>query len=427
MDPLLVDLLLIVVLVTINGAFAGTELAVVTLRRSQLVRLAETEGRRGQVLLDLSERPTRFLSTIQVGITLAGFLASATAAVSLATPLEPVFAFLGGAARAVSIVLVTALLTFVTLVFGELVPKRVAMRRPEQWALRASIPVAMVARLATPLVWLLSRSTDLVARLVGAGGEAARRPLTDEELLDVIATESEIAPSRRAIVEGAIELRGRTVREVLVPRRDVVVLDAELAVPDAIRELGRVGHSRAPVAPDGDLQHTTHVAVLGQLVDDSLQQLRVGEACAVEVTIVPDGALVQDVLRLLQQARRHMALVADERGTVLGIVTIEDLLEEIVGELYDELDRDLAPDDPRGHRRLPDGWFDLPGTYPVHDLPDLGLTVPADVDATTVAGLLMDALGALPVPGQRAQVGDVELVAMTVAGTVIERIRARGR
>ncbi|MCB0880270.1 MAG: HlyC/CorC family transporter [Thermoleophilia bacterium] len=427
MDPLLVDLLLIVVLVTINGAFAGTELAVVTLRRSQLVRLAETEGRRGQVLLDLSERPTRFLSTIQVGITLAGFLASATAAVSLATPLEPVFAFLGGAARAVSIVLVTALLTFVTLVFGELVPKRVAMRRPEQWALRASIPVAMVARLATPLVWLLSRSTDLVARLVGAGGETARRPLTDEELLDVIATESEIAPSRRAIVEGAIELRGRTVREVLVPRRDVVVLDAELPVPDAIRELGRVGHSRAPVAPDGDLQHTTHVAVLGQLVDDSLQKLRVGEACAVEVTIVPDGALVQDVLRLLQQARRHMALVADERGTVLGIVTIEDLLEEIVGELYDELDRDLAPDDPRGYRRLPDGWFDLPGTYPVHDLPDLGLTVPADVDATTVAGLLMDALGALPVPGQRAQVGDVELVAMTVAGTVIERIRARGR
>ena len=428
MDPLLVDLLVIAVLVCINGAFAGTELAVVSLRRSQLVRLADEHGRRGTTLLALSEQPTNFLSTIQVGITLAGFLASATAAVSLAEPIEPALSFLGGAARIVSIIVVTALLTFVTLVFGELVPKRVAMRRPEKWALRAAIPVAFVASAARPVVWLLSRSTELVARLVGAGGgdEAAGRLLTDEEVLDVIATESDIAPSRRALVEGVIELRERTVREVLVPRRDVVVLDAAMSVADATRELARAGHSRAPVAPGGELQDVVGVAVLGILVARDDTATSVGDACDGEPTIVPDGALVHDVLQLLQRTRRQLAIVADEHGTMVGIVTLEDLLEEIVGEVYDELDRDLAPDDPRGFRRLDDGWFELPGTYPVHDLPDLGLQPPEDATAATVAGLLLDAAGSVPAPGREVACGQLRLLATVVDGTVIETVRARG-
>ncbi len=429
MDPLLVDLLVIAVLVCVNGAFAGTELAVVSLRRSQLVRLSEEHGRRGRTLLALSEQPTSFLSTIQVGITLAGFLASATAAVSLAEPIEPALAFLGGAARASAIVLVTAILTFVTLVFGELVPKRVAMRRPEPWALAAAIPVAFIARTARPIIWLLSRSTELVARLVGAGGRddaSSTRLLTDEEVLDVIATESDIAPIRRALVEGVFELRDRTVREVLVPRRDVFVLDASLSVAEAVLALGRAGHSRAPVAAAGELQDTTAVAVLGLLVVHPDQDGTVGDACEGEPTIVPDGALVQDVLELLQQTRRQLAIVADEHGTLVGIVTLEDLLEEIVGEVYDELDRDLAPDDPRGYRRLEGGWFELPGTYPVHDLPDLGLVVPEDATASTVGGLLLDAAGTIPVPGQQVRCGDLLLMATVVDGTVVERVHARG-
>jgi putative hemolysin len=419
------DLLIIAVLVCVNAAFAGTELAVVSLRRSQLLRLAEEHGRRGRILLELSEQPTRFLSTIQVGITLAGFLASATAAVSLAKPLEPLLEpLLGNAAGGTALVLVTLALTFVTLVFGELVPKRVAMRRPERWALFAAPPVAFIARIARPLVWLLARSTDVVARLVGGGPSTGSELLSDREVLDVIAAEADITPARRALVEGALELQQRSVREVLVPRRDVDVLDSTLTVGEAARALAKTGHSRAPVGDDGQLDTVHGIVLLASLVVHHRQEDPVVAVC-LDPVVVPEEAHVQDVLMLLQRSRRQMALVADEHGSYVGIVTVEDLLEEIVGELYDELDRDLDPDDPRGYERASDGSFELPGTFPVHDLEDLGLPAPDDTGAATVAGLLLDALERLPEPGEQAAVGELLVTAVRVEGTVIELVRIR--
>jgi putative hemolysin len=419
------DLLIIAVLVCINAAFAGTELAVVSLRRSQLLRLAEEHGRRGRILLELSEQPTRFLSTIQVGITLAGFLASATAAVALAEPLEPLLEpLLGNAAAGTALILVTLALTFVTLVFGELVPKRVAMRRPERWALFAAPPVAFIARIARPLVWLLARSTDVVARLVGGGPATDSGLMSDREVLDVIASEADITPARRAFVEGALELQQRSVREVLVPRRDVDVLDSGLTVGEAAKALATTGHSRAPVGDEGQLETVHGVVLLASLVVHHRQDDPVVTAC-LDPVVVPEEAHVQDVLMLLQRSRRQMALVADEHGSYVGIVTVEDLLEEIVGELYDELDRDLDPDDPRGYERASDGSFELPGTFPVHDLEDLGMPVPEDTGAATVAGLLLDALERLPVDGEQAAVGELLVTAVKVEGTVIELVRIR--
>lgn len=425
MDLILLDLIIIGVLVVINAAFAGTELAVVSLRRSQLVRLAETHGRRGRLLLALSEEPTRFLSTIQVGITLAGFLASATAAVSLAEPLEPALSFLGDAAGVTALILVTLALTFVTLVFGELVPKRVAMRRPEQWALVAAPPVAFIARFARPVVWLLARTTDVVARLVGGGPRAASDDLlTEEEVLDVIATETDFGSERRALVEGVLELQKRVVREVLVPWRDVFVIDAHHTASSAARAIAGDGHSRAPVTAADDPEQVLGIATLGKLVADVTPDRPILE-CVDEPVIVPENARVQDVLQLLQRSRRQLALVADEHGSYVGIVTVEDLLEEIVGELYDELDRDLDPSDPRGYEPLPDGWFELPGTFPVHDLEDLGLPVIAGATAATVAGLVLDALADIPSPGQVVTIGKLEIEALVVTGTAIQRVRVR--
>lgn len=425
MDPILIDLLIIGVLVLVNAAFAGTELAVVSLRRSQLVRMADTHGRRGRLLLSLSEEPTRFLSTIQVGITLAGFLASATAAVSLAEPLEPALSFLGDAAGVTALILVTLALTFVTLVFGELVPKRVAMRRPEQWALFAAPPVAFVARFARPVVWLLARTTDVVARFVGGSARtAADDMLTEEEVLDVIATETDFGSERRALVEGVLELQKRVVREVLVPWRDVFFIDEQHTSATAALAIAGNGHSRAPVTALDDPEQVLGIATLGKLVADGVPERPVLELVD-EPVIVPENARVQDVLQLLQRSRRQLALVADEHGSYVGIVTVEDLLEEIVGELYDELDRDLDPNDPRGYTQLPDGWFELPGSYPVHDIEDLGLPIPDDASAATVAGLVLDALGEFPVAGQHVRAGELELEVVAIAGTVIECIRIR--
>lgn len=182
MDGALPQLLLVALLIALNAAFAGTELALVSLRESQLKRLEAEGGARGALVARLARDPNQFLATIQVGITLAGFLASATAAVSLAEPLEEPLSFLGGAARPVSVIVVTLILAYLTLVLGELAPKRLAMQNGERWGLRAARPLALMARLTRPVIWVLSRSTDLVVRLVGGNPEARAAAMSDEEI-----------------------------------------------------------------------------------------------------------------------------------------------------------------------------------------------------------------------------------------------------
>jgi putative hemolysin len=424
MDHVALNLAVIGVLIIVNAAFSGTELAVVSLRPAQLRRLAEEHPTSGGLLLQLSSDTTRFLSTIQVGITLAGFLASAFAAVSLAEPLAPTLDWAGDAAAGLALVLVTLGLTFVTLVFGELVPKRVAMRNAERWALAAARPVSMVASGAAPIIWLLARSTDLVARLFGRERVGEQR-LTDDEVLDMIETESDIDAARRGLVEAVLDLEERTLREVLVPRRDVLSLDASLRPAAAARILADAGRSRAPVAIDDDLDHVCGTIGLTRLVEhwDSDEPI---ETLVHEATVFPSEARVQEALSRLQRERRQLALVVDEHGRTLGIVTVEDLLEEIVGELYDEYDRDLDPSDPRGYHVRPDGSFELPGTFPVHDLEDLGLPQhDPESDAATIGGLLFDALGHMPAQDEVARSGELVLHAAKVTGNVIERVVVR--
>ncbi|MEM1334594.1 MAG: DUF21 domain-containing protein, partial [Actinomycetota bacterium] len=186
MGDVLPQLGLVGFLILLNAAFAGTELALVSLREGQLQRL-ERESKAGAVVATVARDPNRFFATIQVGITLAGFLASAAAAVSLSEPLVEPLGFLGGAAEPIAIVVVTLLLAYVTLVLGELAPKRVAMQRAEGWALRTARPISALSAMARPVVWLLSKSTDLVVRLVGADPDRDREEVTDEELREMVA------------------------------------------------------------------------------------------------------------------------------------------------------------------------------------------------------------------------------------------------
>jgi putative hemolysin len=218
-----VEVVLVLVLVVVNAAFAGSEVALISLREGQLRRL-EAEGGRGRLVAQLARDPNQFLSTIQIGITLAGFLASAAAAVALAEPLVPLLGFLGGAAEAVAVVLVTVVLTYLTLVIGELAPKRIALQRPEPWAKRAARPLTLITTLTRPAVWLLSKSTDLLVRLAGGDPNLQRETVTEEEVRDLVATQASFSPQHRTILVGALELTERVLRDVLVPRRQVVAL-----------------------------------------------------------------------------------------------------------------------------------------------------------------------------------------------------------
>jgi putative hemolysin len=404
---------LVLVLIMVNALFAGSEVALISLREGQLRRM-EAEGGRGRLAARLARDPNQFLSTVQIGITLAGFLASAVAAVSLAQPLVPLLDFLGTAAEPAAIVVVTVLLTFVSLAFGELAPKRIALQRPEGWAKLAAGPLAAISVAARSLVWVLSRTTDVVVRLAGADPSVQREPITEEEVRDMIATQASFPPEQRTILVGALEIAERRLREVLVPRRDVVALEAELSVEEAVAKLVAASHVRAPVYR-GDLDDVIGIAHMAALVDATG---RVADHCRPAIAL-PESLGVLAALRRLQRERQQLAIVLNEYGGTEGIVTIEDLLEELVGELYDEFDRDISE-----VQREPDGSLILPGSFPIHDLPDLGVDLPEGPYAT-VAGLVLDQLGRIPTGGETVQVGGWTLEVLEVERNAIERLRLR--
>jgi putative hemolysin len=412
MSELWMQLGLVAVLVLINAAFAGTELAMVSLREGQLVRL-EKRSATGAVLARLARQPNQFLATIQIGITLAGFLASATAAVSLAEPLEEPLSFLGGAAGPASVVVVTLVLAYLTLVFGELAPKRVAMQKAERWGLVMARPLAFLSTLTRPVVWLLSHSTDIAVRLMGGDPKVQREEITEEELRDMVALQPTFTPEQRQIIDGAFEIAERTLDEILVPRRDVFVVDPVWSCREALARLADSGHSRAPVADGRSLDHVTGSVHLRQLLAAGDQPV---SSVAREISVFPESAKALPTLREMQAGRVQMALVVDEHGGGAGIIAVEDLVEELVGEIYDETDPDLAT-----VVREPDGTIVLPGRFPIHDLPDIGVELP-DGDYTTVAGLVLDLLGRIPAPGDDAVVSGWRLQVRAMRGRAVTEI-----
>jgi putative hemolysin len=317
------------------------------------------------------------------------------------------------------VVLVTAVLTFATLVLGELAPKRLAMQRAERWGLLVARPLDLFAMLSRPAVWLLSRTTNLVVRMFGGDPRAAREEVDSDELREQMLTQRNFSAQQREIMSGAFEIADRTLREILVPRGVVTSLPADLPIGDGLRRLADAGLSRAPVTGPGGLDEVlgvVHVRDLvggGQVVGD-----RVRPAC-----FLPEMLQVSDAMRQMRQQRQRLALVVDERGATDGLVTMEDLLEEVVGELYDETDRDVQT-----VVREDDGALLVPGTFPLHDLPDIGvrLDLPRSGDYTTVAGLMLARLGHIPTgPGETLRLPGSTAEVVEVAGRAIRTVRLR--
>ena len=405
MDALWTRIGIVGLLVLVNAVFAGSEIALISLRSDQ-VRTLDTGGGPARAAAALARDPNRFLATVQIGITLAGFLASAAAAVTFAEDLVGVLGFLGAGAQPVSLVLVTTALTYVTLVVGELAPKRLAMQHPERWALYAARPLTLLGRLARPALWLLDRSTNAVVRVLGGDPTRTRADVTREELRDLLVHHPGVEPLQRSVMAGAFEVADRILREVMVARPAVQSFRAETPADVTVAALLASGRSRAPVH-SGDLDDLIGLVHLRDLVhagDTPVGQL------ATDMLVLPETLGVLPALRRLQTSRQQLAAVVDEHGGVAGVVSVEDLLEEIVGEIYDEYDRDV-----RAVVRTSDGSIVVPATFPVHDLVDLGVVVaerPGGV--ATVGGLVLDVLGRIPrrgdgidLPGWRIEVLEV--------------------
>lgn len=421
MGVYLFDITMIAALVLVNAIFSGSEIALISLREGQLRQLERRGGRGALTLVALARNPNRFLATIQVAITLAGFLASATAAVTLSKPLVSALGFLGGVAEAAAVALVTVALAFVTLVIGELAPKRLAMQHSMRWALAVAVPLDMLASVSRPVVWLLGVATDRVVRLLGGDPSLDKEQPTPDELRDLVAAHRGLSADQRSMITGALEIQQRALRDVVVPRRAVLSVSADMPVAEARAKLARSGHSRAPVVKERDLDDVVGIVHLRDLLD--------GEgtvaAAARPAATFPDSLRVSDALRRFKSEREQFALVIDEHGGVEGIVTIEDLLEEIVGEIYDETDRDI-----QAAQWLPDGSLSLPGAFPLHELPDIGVELdhPTIVDCSTVAGLVLAVLGRVPTkPGDRVELPNWTIEVVEISRRAITRVRMSPR
>lgn len=407
---------MIAVLLLLNGLFAGSEIALVSLREGQLRALERAGGRRERALVRLARDPNRYLGTIQLGITLAGYLASATAAVTLAEPLVPALGFLGGGAEALAITGVTLVLAAINIIFGELVPKRLAMQHPQRWALLVAPLLDRLATLTKPMVWLLGRATDMVVRMLGGNSETSGEQLSAKELQDLVAVQRVLTPEQRDMISGALEIHDRSLREILIPRRTVVTLPSGMSPAQARETLVASGHSRAPVVRGRDLDDVIGVVHLRDLLLDS----GTVETAVRPLVNLPDSLPVSEALRRFKHDREQFALVVDERGGAAGIVTLEDVLEEIVGEIYDETDRDVLTS-----RRLADGTLVLPGNFPIHDLEDLGVhfnDAPRG-DYTTIAGLVLVALSRIPESaGERVEMADWAIEVTGVSRNAITEV-----
>jgi putative hemolysin len=295
----------------------------------------------------------------------------------------------------------------------------VAMQHAESWALAAARPLSFVAAVSRPAVWLLGRSTDVAVRLLGSDPRKHREEITPAEIRDLVTTHRGFTAEQRLIISGAVEITERVLREILVPRPEVFTLDADAPAGEASLALAAAGHSRAPVVRHGNLDETVGVVHLRDL----LGRDRPAGELARPALLLPDSLHVSDALRRFKADREQFGLVVDEHGAMDGIVTLEDLVEEVVGEIYDEHDRDVLD-----VQRDPDGSLLVPGTFPVHDLPDIGVHLDRRPpgDYTTIAGLVIVLLGHVPTgPGETVAVDGWTAEVSATARRAITAVRLR--
>jgi putative hemolysin len=406
MDPLppfpWIDVAIILALVALNGVFAMSELAIVSARKARLEGLARAGKRGAQTAIDLAANPGKFLSTVQIGITLIGIVAGAYSGASLGTPTGARLAALGvepKLAQTLGFAIVIALTTYASLIVGELVPKQFALRSPEPIAVWVATPMKWLAKLTAPLVWVLDKSSALVFRVLGMNRESENR-VTAEELHMIVAEATSsgvIEEHERSIISGVVRLADRPVREVMTPRTEVDWLDANLDEAGIRAALAETPHTRLPVA-DGSVDQVIGVVqardVVSALIRAAPLDLR---ALAHPAPVLPDQVDAMDALGALRRAAVPMGFVHDEYGHFEGIVTPANLLAAIAGEFASDAD---AGDHPAITVR-DDGSLLVSGQLGADALAErIGIDLPDDRDYATVAGLALAVLKHLPQEGE---------------------------
>jgi putative hemolysin len=426
---------IIVVLVAINALFAGAEIALASVRPTRLRQLAAEGNRRARVVLRLLDNSTRMFATIQVAVTLAGFLASATAAVLLEGRLQSLFeswgwnwkASLPGAlGTGVAVVIVTVLVAFVTIVFGELVPKRWAIQHAERYALATGWWIDFFAKIGHPFVWLLTEISNFFVRLLRTEPGPISHMMTEEEIklaIEESEAQGEIEEGERRMLHSVFEFTDTTVREVMTPRTEMAMVDVEASFGEILEVIGASGFTRIPVY-EGSVDNIIgivhakdllgHQAASGHNVDfDVRQVLR-------ETIFVPESKRLHELLAEFRTTKQQMAIVVDEYGGTSGLVTIEDLLEEIVGEIEDEYDKNEV-----AHvQKIEDRAFVVPARMDIEEMAEeIGFEIEDIASYETVGGLVQDLLGRIPKTGEMAQYQGLHIEVLDADRRRVRRVK----
>jgi putative hemolysin len=420
LSKVVLDVIVVLVIIIIGGFFAASEMALVSLREGQIRALAK-RGKRGQKAAKLAQDPNRFFSAVQIGVTLATLVAGGYGATTLADLLKSWLIrqhMSPGWAGPVSFIVVTICITFFSLILGELAPKRIALQRAPRLALLAAPLLDRIATLARPVVWLLTATSNLVVALLGGDPRVGRQVMTEQELRDLVTEAQTISQDERHIVGEVFDAGKRQIREVLVPRTEVVFLDAETPVAEAAAIAAGVPHSRLPVYQD------TYDNVIGFVhVRDLLGPGVAKEPVPVSrivrpVKFLPISKTVLSALSEMRRERAHLAIVVDEYGGTAGIVTLEDLVEELIGDIRDEydLEQDQAT-------KLPAGEVEVDGLLNLDEFREqTGIELP-EGPYETVAGYVLAALGHLPSQGDSVQVTGHTITVTELDGRRIARLR----
>ncbi|WP_040282958.1 hemolysin family protein [Tessaracoccus massiliensis] len=390
---MLAEIALIALFVLIGGVFAAAEMALVTLRESQIRHLS-TKGKRGRAIERLTSNPNLFLSSVQIGVTVSGMLSAAFGGATIAARLAPVFVGWGmpaSVANPLSLVLITVLIAYFSIVVGELTAKRLAMQRSEAFSLGLAPLVSGIATLARPLIWLLDVSTNFLVRLLGGDPGRARDAVTDEELRAMVTSSTSLGVEERSIVDELFDAGELSLREVMVPRTEVDFLPADMPISLAYREVRGAPHSRYPVT-DGSPDRIAGFLHVRDLMDVE-GAARAGEVRTLvrEVLFLPETVKILTAMTAMRSRGAHLAVVRDEYGGTAGIVTLEDLFEELIGDITDEYDVPSGED--------PREVDEVEGLTTIEEFAELTGHVIPEGPYDTVAGYYMAMAGKLPAVG----------------------------
>lgn len=416
MAELLINLALVLLFVLIGGVFAASETALVTLRESQVEAMA-ARGKAGQRVKRLTSDSNRFLSSVQIGVTLAGFFSASYGAATIAPILTPSLVDWGlpeGAASTIAFVGTTVTVAYLSLVLGELVPKRLAMQDSERVSALVAGPLDAVATVMRPVIWLLGASTNVVLKLLRLDPYAQRVDMNAEELRAIVSSHGELLGEERDMVVDLLEVGERSVAEIMTPRTEVSFLDAGLVVRDARAIVHEFEHSRYPVCrvDHDDVIGFVHVR---DLFAPDVEDKVIGQLVR-EVVYLPASKSALSALTELRARQAHLAIVLDEYGGTDGVVTIEDVIEEFVGEIEDEYDQGSA------YAPMPGLIEGLTGRGDLAKLLDVELP---DGEFDTLGGFIMARLGRVPRVGDRVVLGDYVFTVDAMDARRVDGVRSR--